>query len=103
MRGQIWLCSLYNKGSVQTGFRPVVIISNNKCNIHSSVLTVIPVTSKVKDFITHVRLDLELPSVAMCEQIQSVNKWQLNRCIGKVTEEELSKIDKKIKLQLGVA
>lgn len=33
--------------SKQYGIRPIVIISNNKANDHSSVITVVPLTSRI--------------------------------------------------------
>ena len=46
--GEIWMCNLTNKdGSVQSGYRPVFILSNDKNNTYSTTLNVIPITSKM--------------------------------------------------------
>ena len=61
----------------QSGIRPVVIVSNNKANAHSPVITVVPLTSKVhkKRFLpTHVYIPasagfgLSCGSLALAEQ-----------------------------------
>lgn len=33
--------------SVQGGVRPVIVVSNNKANTYSSVITVVPLTSRI--------------------------------------------------------
>ena len=35
------------EGSLQSGIRPVLIISNNKANEFSPVITIIPITSRL--------------------------------------------------------
>lgn len=46
--GEVWMCHLTDKGgSVQSGYRPVFILSNNQNNTYSSTLNVIPITSKM--------------------------------------------------------
>jgi mRNA-degrading endonuclease toxin of MazEF toxin-antitoxin module len=32
----------------QSGIRPVVVVSNNKANQHSPIITVVPLTSKIQ-------------------------------------------------------
>lgn len=86
---EIWLAKLPSLpgSSVQQGVRPVVIVSNDQANEHSPVITVIPLTSKLgKNALpTHVFLNnhmLDHPSIALCEQILSVDKACLTRRIG---------------------
>ena len=46
-RGEVWLANLGDSvGSEQSGTRPVLIVSNNKNNIYSTTVTIIPLTSK---------------------------------------------------------
>ena len=35
------------QGSMQGGMRPVVVVSNNKANKHSTVITVVPLSTKI--------------------------------------------------------
>lgn len=36
-----------SQGSMQGGMRPVVVVSNNKVNKHSTVITVVPLSTKI--------------------------------------------------------
>ena len=51
-RGEVWYYKPSYKGSdkghIQSGARPVVIVSNNLCNDNSSVLLAVPCTTKPK-------------------------------------------------------
>lgn len=86
---EIWLAKLPSipGSSVQQGVRPVIIVSNDAANEHSPVITVVPLTSQLgKNALpTHVFLNnymLNRPSLALCEQILSVDKARLIRRIG---------------------
>lgn len=71
---EIWYADLpFIEGSnIIHGRRPVVIISNNTVNEHSPLITVIPMTSKIRrlDLPTHILVHgfgLRLDSMALCE------------------------------------
>lgn len=50
-QGEIWNADLNPvKGSEQSGFRPVVILSGNLLNEHLSVVIVVPLTSQIKKY-----------------------------------------------------
>ena len=96
--GEIWMCNLTSKdGSIQCGYRPVFILSNNKNNTYSTTLNVIPITSKInkKRLPVHVNLwdfqryGLKSPSVMLVEQIMTVSVDNLDRCIGMVDDSEI--------------
>lgn len=78
--GEIWMCNLPSKsGSVQCGMRPVLIMSNNINNTHSTVINVIPISSKIKRPLPiHVMLQdyhrygLTMRSVLLVEQITTI-------------------------------
>lgn len=79
------------KGSLQFGERPVLVISNDKANKFSPVITIIPITSKIgkAKLPTHVLIKecgLEKPSIALAEQITSINKDRLGRKIGSIQQ-----------------
>ena len=42
--------------SVQGGVRPVIVVSNNKANTYSSVITVVPLTSVSRERIRQTKL-----------------------------------------------
>lgn len=76
---------------MQAGRRPVLVISNDKANQHSPVITIIPITSKMgkAKLPTHVLIEecgLSSPSIALAEQITSINKERLGRKIGTIQQ-----------------
>ena len=56
-----------------------VIFSNNKGNYYSPILLVVPITSSTtkNDIPTHVKIQLKVPSIILCEQIHTINKDNL--------------------------
>ena len=50
-QGEIWRANLNpSKGSEQSGFRPVVIVSGNLLNENLPIVIVVPLTSKIKRY-----------------------------------------------------
>lgn len=95
--GEIWMCNLANKdGSIQSGYRPVFILSNDKNNTYSTTLNIIPITSKMnkRKLPVHVELwsyqkyGLKTPSTMLVEQIMTISVEHLDKCIGKVNDNE---------------
>lgn len=93
--GEVWMCHLTDKGgSVQSGYRPVFILSNNQNNTYSSTLNVIPITSKMnkRKLPVHVELwnyaifGLKTPSTMMVEQTTTVSIESLERKIGVISD-----------------
>lgn len=69
----------------------MLVISNDKANKFSPVITIIPITSKIgkAKLPTHVLIKecgLEKPSIALAEQITSINKDRLGRKIGSIQQ-----------------
>ena len=110
--GDIWLCSLPdNHNSVQGGFRPVFILSNNKNNTYSTTLNIIPITSKMNkrrlpvhvELWDHKKYGLQKPSTMMIEQISTVSSEMLDRKIGSVEDKEtLDRISAAMLIQFPV-
>lgn len=89
--GDIYIAALNAGGSLQSGTRPVLIVSNDKANEYSPVITIVPITSKIekKKLPTHVFMvncGLERPSIALAEQITSINKSDLIKKVGSIKE-----------------
>lgn len=89
--GDIWMCELPgSSGSVQKGYRPVFILSNNQNNKHSNTINVMPITSKMKrkSLPCHVELEdyedygLSEPSMILVEQLTTISKDCLRRKVG---------------------
>lgn len=108
-RGQIYICDFGETvGSVQGGLRPCVVIQNNKGNHFSPTTIVASITSKSKrNNPTSVPQErgeggLLQSGEILCNQIQTVSKEQLTTYVGTFAEDTMRKIDKAIKISLGV-
>lgn len=102
-RGDICYCNLYGIGSVQKHDRPCVVLSNNKANMYSPVITVAPITSKPKhDLPTHVMIELNVMSCIMLEQITTIDKSQISDYIGTCNAELMDEIEQAIFVQLAI-
>lgn len=110
--GEIWMCELaYGEGSIQYGYRPVFVMSNNKNNVHSATLNVIPLTTKMnkRKLPIHVELwnyqkyGLRKPSTLMIEQITTVPADKMIKFIGCIDDKQtLREIWKAINIQFPI-
>lgn len=104
-RGDIFYAHLTGAGSVQSGLRPVIVISNDKNNKFSSIITVVPCTTKIKNLPVHVDMSdgcgFTKKSQALCEQVAAIPKESLDGKIGKATEYDMKKIERAMLIQLG--
>lgn len=95
-RGDVWNVDLGTPfGSEQGGVRPCVVISNDVANQYSPTIIVLPITSQSKQFQkTHVETnDLEIkPSYVLCEQIRVVDQKRFKKKIGKLSVENMSRV-----------
>ena len=98
-------------GSMQGGIRPTVVISNNKANRYSTVLTAVPLSSKIskkQNLPVHVLVSarksrgLVQDSLALCEQVTALDSKQIIEYIGTVDTETLLKITEAVQVQVGV-
>ncbi|WP_415276537.1 type II toxin-antitoxin system PemK/MazF family toxin [Clostridium perfringens] len=105
-RGDVLLIDLGQevKGSEQKGKRPCVVISNNRGNGFSPVLTVLSITSQQKAAIpTHVEIEKSLEngltydkSLVLAEQVRTISKERVIRKFGTLSEDDMQKVDKAI-------
>lgn len=95
---EIWMADLGERsGSLQSGRRPVLIVSNDKNNKYSSVLNVIPMTTKMnkRNLPCHVEIydyekfGLNEPSTIMVEQLTVVDKKDLMFRVGKINDDRI--------------
>lgn len=95
----------------QCGIRPAIVVSNNRANTHSPVVTVVPLTSRVhkkRSMPTHVliprsaRCGLKRSSLALAEQVESLDKTKLLDYKGTITDEKLmGQITRALQIQIG--
>lgn len=98
-------------GSVQDGIRPCIVISNNRCNKHSPVITVVPLSTKIHKMRlpTHLKIDykkynLPEPSFILAEQILSIDKDRIMSKVYKsLNDEDMSRLEDSIRIQVGLA
>lgn len=84
--------------------RPAIIVSNDVGNKHSSMVEVVYLTSQEKKPLpTHVSLICRMPSVALCENIQTISKDRLGEFIRCLSDEEMRRIDQALICSLGLA
>lgn len=105
-RGQIYY--VYPKeviGSEQEGGRPAIIVSNDVCNEFSGVVEVVFLTTKKKHPLpTHVSINsTSRPSIALCEQIASVDKARFGDYINEVSQGEMKNLEKAMLVSLQIA
>jgi mRNA-degrading endonuclease toxin of MazEF toxin-antitoxin module len=95
------------KDNQLSGFRPVVIVSNNIYNDYSPNLTIVPFTSQINraKLPTHVEIKcamgLERDSLALAEQIRTINKNKLRNHITRLDNETMEKLNKAINVQIA--
>jgi len=109
--GQIWLCKLPSKaGSVQSGYRPVLILSNDLNNTYADIVNVIPITSKMnkRKLPIHVEIwnykecGLRVPSTLLVEQISTLPMENLDKPIGEVKGNIVGEIMKAMLIQFPI-
>lgn len=107
-RGDIyWITSNPNRpttGSVQKPGRPGIIVSNDANNACAYTFEVVYLTGKPKkELPTHCTINSStIPSIALCEQVQTVSDEQIRDYVGHCTEEEMKQIDRCIAISLGL-
>ena len=94
-------------GSEQGGIRPVLIVQNNVGNKYSPTVVVLPISSAKKiNMPTHIRIYsskmLSKNSIVLAEQIRTIDRNRLRNYVGSVGFEIMDKVDKAVKISIGV-
>ena len=109
--GEIYFANLpvQPDSRVQQGLRPVLVVSNDKNNYYSTVVSVVPLTSSCTkhNLPTHVTLNgfgLSKPSIALCEQIMPLNKHRLMEKVGTIDSKKVfNLLQRAMMVQLNMA
>jgi len=90
--------------------RPALIIQNDVANRWSPVTIVAAITSRSDERVypTKVSIDppegnLENPSVVLLNQIRTVDRRRLVRRLGRLRPESMRRVDRAIRVSLGLA
>ena len=110
-RGEIYYADLDPIfGHEQGGYRPVLILQNDYGNIYSPTVIVTSATGRVSKKPrqpTHVVLDhvegLPRPSTFQLENLRTLDKRRLRECVGKLTDEQMEKIDAALRVSLHLS
>ena len=109
-RGDIYYADLSPvRGSEQGGIRPVLIIQNDMGNKYSPTTIVACLTTKCTEkhkLPTHIVLDkscgLPKDSMALLEQIRTIDKERLINGVGRISDDDMKKINKALMISLGI-
>lgn len=95
------------KGSEQGGIRPVLVIQNDTGNKHSPTTIVAAITSREEKakLPTHVEVGscgVERKSLALLEQIRTIDKSRLIKYVGELDGATVKEINEAIGISLGL-
>jgi mRNA interferase MazF len=109
LRGQMYYADLNPVvGSEQGGVRPVLVIQNNVGNQFSTTTIIAPITSQIKK--THQPTHIGIPpyfglpqrSMAMLEQIRTIDKSRFGEYIGCLDDDVMDYIDEALGISVGL-
>jgi mRNA interferase MazF len=111
-RGEIYLTQLgQNIGKEINGKHLVIVMQNNKANIFSNTVVVIPISGSGKLYDGHEKIEArdlkvgrldKLPSKAKTEQIQFLDKARMIHKVGELTEQAMKRISTRLRKILDV-
>lgn len=109
-RGDLYLVDLNPfTGSEQGGKRPIVIVSNNIGNRYSPTVIVAPLTTQPENGFmpTHVHIHKAIysstaDSTVLAEQIRTIDKKRIIRYLGKLSSDQMRKVDIAILISFGL-
>ena len=104
VQGSIWKWNnlAYRGEGVQSGSRPVIIISNNMFNYHSESVNCVSITSVLKESPVHVPIYIQMDSHVQCEQIHTISKTNLIEFLGMAPPSVVSGVKAKLRIQFDI-
>lgn len=109
-RGDIFLVDLEHvRESEQGKCRPALVIQNNLGNTYSPITIIAAITSKKfnEEYPNNVHIksnesDLEQDSTVLLNQIRIIDKSRIIKFLGKLSEEDMKKVDLALKISLDL-
>ena len=94
-------------GSEQDGFRPVLVIQNDRGNASSCTTIVAAVTSRTekKKLPTHIRIkapNLPVESVVLTEQLRTIDIRRLSNYIDHLDNKQMRKVERALTISLDL-
>lgn len=96
-------------GSEQGGYRPVLIVQNDRGNRRAPTVIAVPLTASTRKppLPAHVRLKageggLRQPSIVLCEQVRTLEKTRLDRRLGRLSPERLKNVEEALRYSLDM-
>ncbi|MBI1892726.1 MAG: type II toxin-antitoxin system PemK/MazF family toxin [Candidatus Rokubacteria bacterium] len=93
------------RGSEQHGVRPALVVQNDVGNQYAATTIVATITSQIKIYPVTVPLKrgdagLTKPSMVNLAQILTVDKTRLRRRVGRLSADQMSRVDAALKVSL---
>ena len=104
-RGEVWWVNFEpSLGGEVRKQRPAVIVSNDIANKYLNRVQVVPVTSKVERVYPSEALVIlnDRQNKAMADQLTTVSKKRLLNKAGRLTQDDMIKVERAIKIQLDL-
>ncbi len=109
-RGAIYLAALDpTVGREIAKTRPVVVVSNTQNNIYAGTISIVPLSSKntektypFETFLPKGTANLPKNSKAKADQIRTIDKSRLVQLVGELSEQEMTQIEKAIRIHLAL-
>jgi len=109
-RGEIYLATLDPVlGKEISKTRPVLIVSNDKNNLFSGTVTILPISSQNLDKIYPFEVllpkgsgNLPKDSKVKADQIRTIDKMRIIRHMGTLKKDEVNDIEKAIRIHLDL-
>lgn len=112
-RGDIFFAELHNydeRSQVQSGRRPVLVVSCAQNLKTSNVITVVTLSSQLKSmhipchiFVPKEHTGLPRDSVVLCEQPMSIDTYLLKEKVGSIqNSEHMTRVDNGLRIQLSL-
>ena len=90
-------------GSEMAGTRPAIVVSNDKANHFSPVVTIVWLRSQeCKALPTHCMVKAQKLSTAVCENVTSVSRDRIGGYIRTATEDEMDAVDRCLRIHLDL-